>query len=888
MLASGGVLLLRAGNRSLAAWLGVLVGLIGFTALVQYIAGVEFRALNTLLMFGREWGRVGVTSPGRMGPPGSFSWIFIGIALLLSARGGFRGRRLAPRLALVTLGISGLSIAGYLFGADRLYSAPYLTVIAFQTATFLAALSIAIIASVPEHPPAKWLLDRGATGDVSRRAVPMIIVIPVVVGWLRLLGERRGLYDTPFGVAALVVTLIILLLVLLFWMLRIVRKHENSLKAGEQRIASTLESIADGYYVLDQKWRYAFVNAEGARLVGRTPADLLGRIVWEEFPEMVGSTAYRELHRAARDRVTVEYESHNPERDAWFSVRAYPSADGSIGAHFRDITERKLIEASRETEASRLTKLHDLSTRLVQGGELIVLLQDALAAAVELTGAIRGNMQLVDPDSRQLRILVHHGHGADFLRQYEPHGSFVGCELAAQQKARLIIPDITAEPSWQGTVDLDVLLNDGIRGFQSTPLITRDGRLLGVLNTHFDTPRQPSESELRHLDVLARILADFIERSQSEEALRNADRMKDEFLAMLAHELRNPLAPIQNAVHLLRTATQGDDRLREATDLLDRQVVQMVRLVNDLVDVSRVTRGKIELLKQPVDVSTAVRQAVETVEPVITSKRQELDIVVPVEPGIVDADFTRLVQVVGNLLSNASKYSPVGGRIDLTVTRDDQGAISIHVRDNGLGMTEAQLPRIFDLFMQVDSSLERSAGGLGIGLTLAKTLVEMHGGTITARSEGRGKGSEFIVQLPGSAGSGEAARATRADGSNGDARPRRILIVDDNEDGAVSLASVLSMSGHFTYTAHDGEQAVTMAEQYRPDVVLLDIGLPKLNGFEACRRIREQPWGREMLVVAVTGWGADTYRQRSTEAGFDTHVVKPVDSAMLIRLLNER
>jgi signal transduction histidine kinase/PAS domain-containing protein/ActR/RegA family two-component response regulator len=882
------VLLLLRGDRRASAGLGVIIGFIGFTALVQYVVDSDFSRLNTLLMFGREWGRVGVVVPGRMGPPGALSWTLLGVALVLNSGLWPRLRSAVPRIAMATLAISALSIAGYLYGSSRLYSLPYVTVIALQTATFIVAVSLAIIASLPERAPTRWFLDTGPAGVVARQAVPLIIAFPILAGWLRLWGEKSGWYDTSFGTAMLVVVLIILLLSVLSWTVRTISQHETALRASERQMAVTLESITDGFVTLDRDWRFRFANAEAGRMLNRTPADFIGKKVSEVFPQSIDAPAFRALERAAKERVTVDSEDYVPVLRRWFAYRIYPSGDGDIAVYFQDVTDRKRVQEERTRDLVGLSRLQALSTKLVQRGDLQSLLSEILAAAADLTGTSKGNIQFYDHDAQRLSIFVHQGLGEEFVRHFANNGASQGCDLAAQTLVRVICADVEADPAWQGTENLRVLLADGIRGFQSTPLISREGRLLGVLSTHATSPYHPTERELRHLDLLARMAADFIERSQSEEALRDADRAKDEFLAMLAHELRSPLAPVQNAVHLLRIWADGDERLHTTTEMLTRQVTQLVRLVDDLVDVSRITRGKIDLVKQPVDVSTVVRQAIETVEPIVRAKRQELHVVMPSSPTVLEADATRLTQIVGNMLTNASKYSPVGGRVELTVVGAADGEIAIRVRDNGIGITPEHLPRIFDLFMQGDSSLERSAGGLGIGLTLVKTLVELHGGTITAYSDGRGKGSEFVVRLPATHEAGDNGTHARPSDMAGAVAPSRILIVDDNEDGANSLAAILSLSGHATYTAHDGEQAVEMAARHRPDVVLLDIGLPKLNGYEACRRIREQPWGREILLVAVTGWGADTYRQRSSEAGFDTHVVKPLDADTLARLLASR
>jgi PAS domain S-box-containing protein len=878
--AGASLLLFVTGHDRASRVFAALVAFIGCTALMQYVLDVDFRGLNAFLMFGREWGRATTVSPGRMGPPGSISWTLLGTALLL----GNRARPVLPRIAFITLAIAGLSWAGYLYGADRLFSLPYFTAVALQTSTFIAVLSLGIMAAVPEQPPTFWLLDEGAPGAVARRGIPIVIGMPVLAGWIRLWGERSGLYETSFGVAMLVLVLIILLLGMLFWFLRTIQRHESALRASQQRLGTTLESIADGFVTFDREWRYTFVNAEAASLLNTTPVQLVGRKIWDVFPEAVGGIAYKALHRAREARVNVEFENYSEGVGRWFANRVYPSGDDALAVYFHDVTTRRQAEMERAAELVAMSRLQALSTRLVQSGDLNSLLREILSAAIHLTGTTKGNIQFRDPESGALKILVHQGFGAEFVAFFAEKGAPYGCGAAVATRERVAVPDLDADDNWRGTAELQVLLNDGIRAFQSTPLMSRDGRLLGVLSTHFTRPHRLSEREVRHLDLLARMAADFIERSQSEGDRLRADRMKDEFLAMLAHELRNPLAPIQNAVHVLQHSNASADAVRFTADMLQRQVGQLVRLVDDLVDVSRITRGKIELVREPVDLTAVVRQACEAVGPLMAEKEQRLDVSLPSAPALVHADFTRLAQVVGNILSNASKFTGHGGRIMAAVEPGVQHIIRI--RDDGIGISSEELPRIFDLFMQGDTTLERSVSGLGIGLTLVKTLVEMHGGSVEARSDGSGKGSEFMVRLPAAAPLPVGASDGVSESHRTRTVSRRVLIVDDNEDGATSLARILELAGHTTVTANDGHEALAAAERFRPQVVLLDLGLPKLNGYEACRRLREQPWGKDVLVVAVTGWGAETYRQRSREAGFDTHVVKPVNSAELLQLLD--
>jgi PAS domain S-box-containing protein len=378
---------------------------------------------------------------------------------------------------------------------------------------------------------------------------------------------------------------------------------------------------------------------------------------------------------------------------------------------------------------------------------------------------------------------------------------------------------------------------------------------------------------------------DVTERKQAEEELRDADRKKDEFLATLAHELRNPLAPIRNAVQILNAKGSIHPDLRRARAVLDRQVQLMARLLEDLLDVSRISRNRLELRMERVELAAVLDGALETSRPVIEAASHELTLTLPPEPIHLEADPVRLAQVFANLLNNAAKYTDEGGRIRLTAERQGSHAI-VSVRDSGIGIAAEVLPNIFEIFSQAKLASVRSQDGLGIGLSLVKGLVGLHGGSVEARSDGPGRGSEFVVRLPVAAEAPvhEPARP-HADDRQPPATRWRILIVDDNQDSADSLAMLLQIMGNEVGTAYDGEQAVEAAEAIRPDVALLDIGMPKLNGYDTCRRMREQPWGKGMFLIALTGWGRAEDRRRADEAGFDLHMVKPVDPDVLVKLL---
>lgn len=381
------------------------------------------------------------------------------------------------------------------------------------------------------------------------------------------------------------------------------------------------------------------------------------------------------------------------------------------------------------------------------------------------------------------------------------------------------------------------------------------------------------------------VVEDIHARKKAEESLREADRRKDEFLATLAHELRNPLAPIRNSLHILRLAVPDSGAAEQVQDMIERQVSQMVRLVDDLMEVSRITRGKIDIRREPIEVAAVVRSAVETSKPLIEAARHQLAISLPAEPLILNADPVRMSQVLANLLNNAAKYTPEGGQIWLTIRREGS-SVALSVRDTGVGITAEMLPVVFDLFTQAHRTYNRAQGGLGIGLTLVRNLVDMHGGSVEARSDGPGRGSEFIVRLPLTVDRAAVVEDRRPPaGLAHAATARRILVVDDNSDSANSMGMLLKFLGADVHVAYDGPAALEALHSYRPSVVLLDIGMPGMDGYETAKQMRQRPGGQDATLIALTGWGQDEDRRRSKEAGMDHHLVKPVDISALQALL---
>ena len=634
---------------------------------------------------------------------------------------------------------------------------------------------------------------------------------------------------------------------------------EQELAAERERLRITLASIGDAVISTDAEGRVIYLNPVAETLTGWSAADAAGRPLPEVFHilnEHTREPAPNPALNALREGKVVGLANHTVliSRDGteWpIDDSAAPMLDESgrpVGAVlvFRDVAERRRDEEIR----ARLAAIVESS-------------EDAIISK-SLDGVIR------TWNAGAERVF---GYGAE--------------EVVGRPITLLIPPERLAEDEEQKIL-ARLSRGERIDHFE-TVRVTKDGRRLDISLTV--SPIRDAEGGIIGASKIAR---DVTERKRVEaalleaaEALKEADRRKDEFLAVLAHELRNPLAPLRNGLQVMRLGADNPELVARTREMMDRQLSHMVRLIDDLLDVSRISRNKMELRRSRVLLADVVSSAVEIARPALEAAGHELTVALPPEPVHLDADLTRLAQVFGNLLHNSAKYTDQGGHIGLTAARDgDQ--VRVSVRDDGIGIPTAALPSLFEIFSQVDRSIERSTGGLGIGLALVKGLVEMHGGTVEAASPGPGQGSTFTVTLPLAEERAEPASAPPAEETPGAAESqRRILVVDDSRDSAASMATMLEFLGNQVRTAHDGLEAVEAAERFRPHVVLMDIGMPRLNGYEATRRIRQQPWGHGIAVVALTGWGQEADRARSKEAGCDGHLVKPIHLADLEKLLAE-
>jgi PAS domain S-box-containing protein len=669
------------------------------------------------------------------------------------------------------------------------------------------------------------------------------------------------------------------------------------------RLAAIVESSDDAIVSKSLDGQIQTWNAGATRIFGHTAEEAIGKAITLIIPPELHAEERQILQRVRNGERIDHFDTIRVTKDGrriHISLTVSPILDARgvvIGASktARDITERKrsellLRESQRymSMEAEALTRLNERGSRLWRAGSLQEGLEEMLAAVMELLGADMGNVQL--RKGGVLKIEAYTGFGPELLELFQQVSTAddSACAQSLKSGERVIIEDVTTDPRVEPL--RAAARTAGFRAVISTPLVGGHTTLLGVLSIYFKSARRPSEQDLRRLDLYTRQASDFIQRlnmeqalRQSEEALREADQRKNEFLALLAHELRNPLAPIRYAVALGKRLGRTPEQQQRADEIIERQVEHMSRLLDDLLDVSRITRGAIELKKSRVELTSVVASAIEAVRPLLDTKRHSLTLDLPKEPLRLETDPVRLAQILSNLLINAAKYTDPNGQIELRARREGT-QIVIGVRDNGIGISPEMMPRLFTLFSQAHPALERSEGGLGIGLALVRGLVGLHGGTVEAHSEGSNRGSEFIVRLPIGAESPAADAKPREDRCSSGAA-LKLLLADDNRDAAETCAMLLESEGHQVYQAHDGQQALELAERYRPDALLLDIGMPDMNGYELAQQIRSAEWGKQMLLIAVTGWGQADDKRRAREAGFDHHLVKPIDIQQLHSLL---
>jgi PAS domain S-box-containing protein len=671
-------------------------------------------------------------------------------------------------------------------------------------------------------------------------------------------------------------------------------------------LAAIVQSSDDAIVSKTLDGRILSWNAGASRIFGYTAEEVIGRPITIIIPPELHDEERRILNQVRGGHRIEHFDTIRIAKDGRripISLTVSPVRDSRgviIGASkvARDVSERKRAEQALlasegrlAAEADALAKLNELSTQLWRSRSLDEGLDEILAAVIDLLGAEKGNIQLLDAEGSKLSIVAQRGFGPDYLEFFREVSATddSAYSRALRSGQRILIEDVETDGSCAPFRAL--ARTAGYCSMISTPLMSADGAPLGMVSSHFRLIHRPSQQELRRLDLYLRQASDFIQRckleqelQRSEEALRDADRRKDEFLALLAHELRNPLAPIRYALAANRKSGRTPEQRKRAEEIIERQVTHMSCLLDDLLDVSRITRNSLELKKNPTELTLVVGSAIETARPMLDTKRHTLSVDLPKRAVRLEADAVRLAQVFSNLLINAAKYTDPGGHIQLRAVREGN-EIVVAVRDNGIGISADMMPRLFAMFSQAQAALGRSEGGLGIGLSLVRGLVTLHGGSVEAHSDGPGCGSEFIVRLPaGTPVDDPADTEVEAEALVAGAG-MKILVVDDNRDAADACAALLELSGHHVQTAYTGRRALELAETFRPHALLLDIGLPDLDGYQLAAKVRAAPWGRGIILIAVTGWGQEEDRRRAFDAGFDHHLTKPIAAETVESLL---
>ncbi len=630
------------------------------------------------------------------------------------------------------------------------------------------------------------------------------------------------------------------------------KRADEGIRQNAELFGKIIEQAPGGVYVMDAQLRVREVNNE-ALPVFANAQPVIGRELGEVLEMLWGPEIGRQCTDIVRRTLETGERHVSPRFDhlrqdigeqqvyEWETHRIMmPDGQHGVVCYFQDVTAREHAASALRLSENRFRSLAEGMPHCVWVCDTEGNNEYQSRQWYEYTGAMPGTC-----------------HGTDWLDFYHPDDR---SHLQEEWNRAL-----RSGGSYSYDIQVRIRRHDGeYRWFRvkGSPIADRNSVVVRWAGT----------------------CTDIHEQRMLLQALREADRRKDEFLATLAHELRNPLAPMRAAVQFLRVKGPPDPDLQWARDVIDRQTRAMARLIDDLMDVSRINRGKVELRREHVELAKVVQGAVETSRPLIEEMGHELTVTLPPGPVILDADLTRLAQVFLNLLNNAAKYTDRGGRIDLRAELQGSDVV-VSVKDTGIGISADKLPTIFEMFSQVEGALSRSQGGLGIGLSLVKSMVEMHGGSVQATSAGLGKGSEFLARLPIVVEKTDARTTSDDADRTTPTSSLRILVVDDNRDAAAGLAKLLNAMGNTVHAAYDGEEAVAAAKVVRPHVVLCDIGLPKLNGYEACRRIKKDAWDGSMLLIAVTGWGQDDDRQKAQEAGFDQHMVKPVDTLALMKLL---
>ena len=626
----------------------------------------------------------------------------------------------------------------------------------------------------------------------------------------------------------------------------IVHRVEDASAAANRDAVEILESITEGFFTLDRQWRFDYVNREAHRILNREPGSLRGQVLWQAFPGLEGTDFERNYRRSMIEREKTSFTGYYPDQRAWYEVTSFPAPEG-VSVYFRDVTEQKKVQGEREHLIVASENQRRIYETALDSTPDFVYVFDLQHRVIYANAALLKMWGVTEAFGKKLSELGYEQWHVDM------HDREI--EQVIETRA-----PIRGEVPFTGTH------GRRIYDYIFAPVLGPGKNVVAVAGTTRDvTERQAADRALR----------------EQTERLAESDRAKDEFLATLSHELRNPLAPLRNAIEFLRRTQAGDSGVGAVHLMMERQLDHLVRLVDDLLEVSRISRGTFSLRKEQVELAVVVRNAAETSEPLIKAGGHTLLVELPHEPIWLEGDLVRMAQILSNLLNNAAKYTDPGGCIRLRAWRED-GNAAISISDNGVGIAPELMPRMFEMFSRGDRDSAGKQGGLGIGLALSRRLAQMHGGSLEARSDGPGKGSEFVVRLPLAAIPEQPSPSFHADQH---LVQMRVLVVDDNPDAGESLAMILAVLGAEVEVARSGAEAIDVFDGFQPSVVLLDIGMPGMNGYDVARALRTRFPAHGATLVALTGWGQEDDRRRARDAGFDHHLVKPADLDVLQRLL---
>jgi PAS domain S-box-containing protein len=830
-------------------FLGSLVSLLAGLTLIQHLTGVNF-GIDTLL-FARPWGQTAAAAPMRMGVPASTAFLLAGSGLILATLRP-RQRAVAASCGVFMLAIAMLSLTGYWFGANQLFGIARFTGISLLASMAVAAVGIGIMACVPEHGIVAALRRDDAGGAMLRRLIVPILVAPFLLGWMRIAGQDEGLYDREFGTALRTLIEIGLFIGLLWWTANSISWHSDTAKSAQARLVAIIESTDDAIISKSLDGIIQTWNHGAEKIFGYLAPEAIGQHISLIIPPDRLHEETEILNRLRRGERVEHFETLRRRKDGTFiyvAITISPIRDLQgrvIGASkiARDITELQRIEA-------RLRAIVEATPECVK-----VVAPDG---AIEFINQAGLNMIQSEDEGTMHGACVYNliapEHRAEWITRHE--------RICAGERL-----------SWE----FEIIGLRGKRCWMEThavPLPLPDGRIGQLAVTREITSRKLLEQEREAL-----LQSERLARSDTERA----SRLKDEFLATLSHELRTPLNAILGWSQILNMTSEPAD-LEQGLEAIERNARAQARLIEDLLDMNRITSGKMRLNVQPTDLAAVIQSAIESILPAATAKGIQLRHILDPHASAISGDPTRLQQIIWNVLTNAIKFTPKGGKVDIVLERVNSH-LEVTVSDTGIGISPEHLPIIFERFRQVDSSSTRVNGGLGLGLSIVKQLIELHGGTIRAKSPGVGAGSTFILTFPLSPLRGdeqrehpETRKSSTLDFGKLDLAGIRVLVVDDEPDARLLLERVLTQCGAQVVTAESATQGLEKLREFRPDVLVSDIGMPNTDGYQFIRDVRalEEAQGGRTPAVALTAFARSEDRMRAMLAGYQVHVAKPIE-----------